>query len=70
MEYSTLNYWICGLFISLGVLGSRNTFRKLHLFPSSGEERGGGGVEDTYSVGFTGPPVIEISSFILRGRTE
>jgi hypothetical protein len=68
MVYSTQNYSIFGIFTSSGVLGSRNTtFRKLDLFPSLGEEEGG---EDAYSVGFTGPPVIEISSVILRGPTE
>jgi hypothetical protein len=47
MVYSTQNYWIFGLFASSGVRGSRYmTFRKLHLFPSSGE-----GDDDTYSVG-------------------
>jgi hypothetical protein len=35
-----------GLFPSSGIL-ENTTFRKLDLFPSSGE----GGVEDTYSVG-------------------
>jgi hypothetical protein len=41
-----------GLFSSSNVLGNRNTtFRKLHLFPSSGEE---GRTE----------PLIEISSFL------
>jgi hypothetical protein len=38
MVYSTQNYWVFGLFSSSGVLGSRNTFRKLDLLPSSGEE--------------------------------
>jgi hypothetical protein len=34
----TQNYWAFGLFPSSGVLESRNTmFRKLDLFPSSGE---------------------------------
>jgi hypothetical protein len=38
---------LLGLFPSSGVFGSRNaTFRKLDLFPSSGE-----GGEDTYSDG-------------------
>jgi hypothetical protein len=37
MVYSTQNYWGFGLFPSSGVLGSRNTIRKLDLLPSSGE---------------------------------
>jgi hypothetical protein len=41
---NTQNYWVLGLFPSSGIL--ENTFRKLDLFPSSGE----GGGEDTYSV--------------------
>jgi hypothetical protein len=41
--YSTQKYRVSGLFPSSGVLGSRNTtFRKLDLFPFSGE-----GGEDT-----------------------
>jgi hypothetical protein len=44
MVYSTQNYWVLGLFQSSGVPGSRNTtFRKVDLFPSSGE----GGREKT-----------------------
>jgi hypothetical protein len=48
MEHSTqVYYWVSGLFPSSGVFGSRNTtFRKLDLFPPSGE-----GGEDTYLVG-------------------
>jgi hypothetical protein len=46
MVYNTQNYWVLGLFPSSGIL-ENTTFRKLDLFPSSGE--GGGG--DTYSVG-------------------
>jgi hypothetical protein len=46
MVYNTQNYWGFGLFTSSGILGN-TTFRKLDLFPSSGE----GGGEDTYSVG-------------------
>jgi hypothetical protein len=43
---STHNYSFFGLFLSSGILENRNTtFRKLDLFPSSGEG------EDTYSVG-------------------
>jgi hypothetical protein len=39
MMYSTQNYGVLGLFPSHGVLESRNTtFRKLDLFPSSGEK--------------------------------
>jgi hypothetical protein len=45
MVYNTQNYWVFGLFPSSGIL--ENTFRKLDLFPSSGEEGG----EDTYSAG-------------------
>jgi hypothetical protein len=38
MVYRTQNYWIFGLIPLCGVLGSRKTtFRKLDLFPSSGE---------------------------------
>jgi hypothetical protein len=29
------NYWVCGLYPTTGIL--KNTFRKLDLFPSSGE---------------------------------
>jgi hypothetical protein len=39
-------YWVFGLFPSSGIL-ENTTFRKLDLFPSSGE----GGEEDTYSLG-------------------
>jgi hypothetical protein len=42
----TQNYWVLGLFPSSGIL-ENTTFRELYLFPSSG----GGGGEDTYSVG-------------------
>jgi hypothetical protein len=46
--FSTQNYWVFGLFPLSGVLGSRyTTFRKLDLFPSSGE----GGGEDTSQLG-------------------
>jgi hypothetical protein len=45
MVYSTQNYWVFGLFPSSGIL-ENTTFRKLDLFPFSGE----GGGEDTYSV--------------------
>jgi hypothetical protein len=44
------NYWVFGLFPSSGIL-ENTMFRKLDLFPSSGE----GGGEDT--------GLIEISSF-------
>jgi hypothetical protein len=40
------NYWVFGLFPSSGIL-ENTMFRKLDLFPSSGE----GGGEDSYSVG-------------------
>jgi hypothetical protein len=43
---TTQNYWVFGLFLSSGILENM-TFRKLDMFPSSGE----GGGEDTYSVG-------------------
>jgi hypothetical protein len=46
MVYYTQNYSVFGLFRSPGIL-ENTTFRKLDLFPSSGE----GGGEDTYSVG-------------------
>jgi hypothetical protein len=39
MVYNTQNYWLFGLFPSSGIL-ENTTFRKLDLFPSSGE--GGG----------------------------
>jgi hypothetical protein len=42
----TYNYWVFGLFTSSGIL-ENTTFRKLDLFPSSGE----GGGKHTYSVG-------------------
>jgi hypothetical protein len=38
MVYNTQNYWVFGLFPSSGILENKNTkFRKLDLFPSSGE---------------------------------
>jgi hypothetical protein len=40
----TQNYWVFGLFPASGIL-ENTTFRKLDLFPSSGE----GGGEDAYS---------------------
>jgi hypothetical protein len=44
MTYNTRNYWVFGLCPWLGIL--KNTrFRKLYLFPPSGEALG-----DTYSV--------------------
>jgi hypothetical protein len=46
MVYNTQNYRVWGLFPSSGILENM-TFRKLDLFPSSGE----GGGENTYSVG-------------------
>jgi hypothetical protein len=46
MVYNTQNDWVFGLFPSSGIL-ENTTFRKLDLFPYSGE----GGGEDTYSVG-------------------
>jgi hypothetical protein len=48
MLHDTQNCWIFGLFLSSGILNKleRAKFRRLDLFPSSGE----GG--DTYSVGF------------------
>jgi hypothetical protein len=46
MVYNTQNYWVFGLFPSSGIL-ENTTFRKLDLFPSSGEGLG----EDIYSVG-------------------
>jgi hypothetical protein len=45
-EISTQNYWNSELFPSSGIL-ENTTFRKLDLFPSSGE----GGGEGTYSIG-------------------
>jgi hypothetical protein len=41
----TQNYWVFGLFPSSDIL-ENTTFRKLDLFPSSGEDGG----EDTYSL--------------------
>jgi hypothetical protein len=46
MVYNKQNYCVFGHFPSSGILENM-TFRKLYLFPSTGE----GGVEDTYSVG-------------------
>jgi hypothetical protein len=46
MVHNTQNYWVFGFFPSSGILENM-MFRKLDLFPSSGE----GGGEDTYSVG-------------------
>jgi hypothetical protein len=57
MVYDTRDYWAFGIRSSSGILRN-TTFRKLDLFPCSGE-----GVGDTYSVGsvreltpITGPP--------------
>jgi hypothetical protein len=36
MMYNTQNYWVFGLFLLSGIL-ENTTFRKLDLFPSSGE---------------------------------
>jgi hypothetical protein len=46
MVRNTQKYWVFRLFPSSGML-ENTTFRKLDLFPSSGESGG----EDTYSVG-------------------
>jgi hypothetical protein len=46
MVYNTQNYWLFRFFLSSDIL-ENTTFRKLDLFPSTGE----GGGEDTYSVG-------------------
>jgi hypothetical protein len=46
MLHNTQNYWVFGLFPSSGIL-ENTTFRRLDLFPYSGE----GGGEDTYSAG-------------------
>jgi hypothetical protein len=46
MVYNTQNYWVWGLLPSYGIL-ENTMFRKLDLFPSSGE----GGGEDIYSIG-------------------
>jgi hypothetical protein len=46
MVYNTQNYWGFGLIPSSGIL-ENTTFRKLNLFPSSGER----GEEYNYSVG-------------------
>jgi hypothetical protein len=46
ISFPTQNYWVFGHFPSSGIL-ENTTFRKLDLFPFSGE----GGGEDTYSVG-------------------
>jgi hypothetical protein len=46
MVYNAQNYWVFGLFPSSDIL-ENSTFRKLDLFPSSGE----GGGEDISSVG-------------------
>jgi hypothetical protein len=47
-HFCTQNYWVFGPFSSSGVLRNRNmTFRKLNLFPSSGE----GGRRHLLSVG-------------------
>jgi hypothetical protein len=62
MVYSTQNYWIFGLFLSLGILRNGNTtFQKLDLFPSSGEGR----EKTPTQVGSLerANPVIEISFF-------
>jgi hypothetical protein len=37
MVYNTQNYWVFGLFPSSSIL-ENTTFRKLDLFPSSGED--------------------------------
>jgi hypothetical protein len=45
MKHNTRDYWVFGLCTSSDIL-KKTMFRKLYLFPSSGE-----GVGDTYSVG-------------------
>jgi hypothetical protein len=46
MMYNTQNYWVFGLFPSSSILEKENTmFRKLDLFPSSGE----GGIRHLFS---------------------
>jgi hypothetical protein len=45
MVHNTQSYWVFRLFPTSGIL-ENTTFRKLDLFPSSGE----GGGKDTYSV--------------------
>jgi hypothetical protein len=60
---NTQNYRVFGPFPSSGIL-ENTTFRKLDLFPSSGE----GGGEDTYSVGplvsITGP-LSDLHSYLI-----
>jgi hypothetical protein len=51
------NYWVFGLFPSSGIL-ENTTFRKLNLFPSSGE----GGGEDTYDLESTNRKLFLLSS--------
>jgi hypothetical protein len=63
MVYNTQNYWVLGLFPSSGIL-ENTTFRKLELFPSSGE----GGGEDTYSVGPLRKELISITG--VRTETD
>jgi hypothetical protein len=46
MVYNTREYWVFGLCPPSDIL-KKTSFRKLDLFPSSGE-----GMGDTYSVGF------------------
>jgi hypothetical protein len=61
MAYNTWDYWVFGICPSSSIPKhtKKNTmFRKLDLFPSSGE-----GVGDTYSVGSVTVIVIEVSSF-------
>jgi hypothetical protein len=61
MVCNTQNYWVFGHFPSSGILENRNTtFRKLDLFPSSGER---GEKTPTQLGPLERGPVIEISSF-------
>jgi hypothetical protein len=55
MLYNTQNYWVFGLFPLSGIL-ENTTFRKLDLFPSSGE---GGGKRHLLSWAPSRPPSPE-----------
>jgi hypothetical protein len=57
------DYWVFGLCPSSGILKTQKntTFRKLDLFPSSGE-----GTGDTYSVG----PVTPNNRLSMRGNNK
>jgi hypothetical protein len=72
MVYKTQNYWVFGLFPSLGILELENTtFRKLDLFPFSGvwgkktRTQLGPLERANLSNWITGPVISETSCFLV-----